>query len=78
MGTVRWILFAAVLILLVAACRLNWHQKYFNFFVLGLWLLSYVVIVLFWLTCKWQGLPSTASMKEEQALSESKGLAGDA
>jgi len=56
MGTFRWIIFAATLILIIVACKLNIHQRHFNFFMLGLFLLNYVVIVVLWLTCKREGL----------------------
>ena len=78
MGTVRWAVSVVFLILLVKACWLNWHHKYFNFFILGLFLLNYGVIVLFWLTCKWQGLANAKSVKEEQTASGSRRWTGEA
>ncbi|MBW2149010.1 MAG: hypothetical protein JRG73_14935 [Deltaproteobacteria bacterium] len=69
MGVLRWIILVASFILIIAMCKLNFHQRYFNFFILGLFLLNFVVIVMFWLTCKWQGLENAESMKMKQAMS---------
>ena len=68
MERLRWIIFGTVLILIITVCKLNWHQRHFNFFILGLFLLNYVVIVVFWLTCKWQRAESEESMKEYREL----------
>ena len=66
METIRWIIFSAALMLIIMMCKLNVHQHYFNFFMLGLFLMSYVVIVLIWCTCRWEGLEHAESMTEKK------------
>ncbi len=63
MGTIRWAILAAVLILIIIFCKLNFHQRHFNLFILVLFLLNYVAIVFFWLTCRWQDPVNSESIK---------------
>jgi CHASE3 domain sensor protein len=54
-------------------CKLNVHQKHFNLFILGLLLLFSVVIVVFWLMCKWQDLEHIEPAQENDKLDAFKG-----
>ncbi len=68
MGGIRWSLFAAIMILLITVCKHNVHQKHFNLFILGLFLLISVIIVVFWLMGKGQGVNTTESMQEHEEM----------
>lgn len=52
MGTIRWIFFVGIMILLTAEFKYNIHQRHFNLFILGLFLLTYAAVIFFWLTRK--------------------------
>jgi len=52
MNIIKWFIFVGFLILLLILCKLNVHHSHFNLFVLGLFLLSFVVIFVFWLMGK--------------------------
>ena len=54
METIRWIILAAILIMHITACSLNWHQRHFNMFILGFILFNYMGIIAIWFTYKRQ------------------------
>ena len=70
MGNVRWLIFVAMVTLLSALCRFNVHQRHFNFFMLGLFSLIFLLIVVFWLMVRWLGLENTESIKEKKPLGD--------
>jgi hypothetical protein len=68
MGKIRWVIFVAVIILSLIVCKLNVHHSHFNLFMLGLFLLNFVVILVFWLMDKWEALKNAEGTKGNEGL----------
>lgn len=68
MGKVRIAILGGVMVLLFIMCKLNVHQRHFNLFILGLFILMAFVIAVFWLSGKREFLKHVECIEEKREL----------